>query len=226
MSLSFDGLTNLVARSANATLGSVISVSAWVKPISYGESTAGAVWQHGSQSDIARLALRVAGASFGQTNGFGFGSGRATTNGRWASPDSIMALNVWQHLAATYDGALTANNAQLYRNGAPVTTTRSVAPVGAIIADTQVIYVGNNGAIAARTFDGAIGEVAAWTRILSAAEIAAVYMLGASAVPDYFDYLPFDSGRIQCFGTGASVYAITGAVAGENPPVRPAGRRG
>jgi len=138
-----------------------------------------------------------------------------------------LALNVWRCLAATYDGTLTANNAQLYLDGQPITTNRDLAPAGAQTAEPQNIWIGNNSGLT-RSFDGAIGEVAVWKRVLSADEISAVYLLGAAAVLDYWEYLPLDtSGPIQMFGLSGGVYSASGPVmdAG-NPPVRPAGRRG
>jgi hypothetical protein len=225
MSLTFDGVDDMVARSASVTLGAVVTLCAWIKPTTYGEGRLGAIWQHGGAADVARLALRLQDAQLGATASWGFAGGRATTTGRWIAPDNQIALGVWQWLAASYDGTATANNPTLYYNGAPVTVTRIQAPAGALLADTQVIYLGNAGS-PTRTFEGAIGEVGAWTRVLSDAELAAVYTLGVNAVPDYVDYLPWDSGSGQVFGAGGSAYTITGALAGENPPIRPAGRRG
>jgi hypothetical protein len=225
MSFNFDGVDDLVIRDASVTLGAIISVSAWIKPDTFGENDSGAVWQQDSQSDVSRLALRILDNKLGVTaKGFGFGAARSTTDGRWSSPINVIVPGAWHHLAATYDGSSTANNAQLYLNGLAVTTTRSLAPVGTLNADNKLIHIGNNGPIAARTFDGLIGEVAHWMRLLSAEEIAAVYLLGVNAVPDYGDYTPFDSGRSQAFGAGT--YTVTGALAGENPPVQPAGRCG
>jgi hypothetical protein len=224
VSLSFDGVDDIVSR-GNATLGNLLTVSVWVKLISFGENQSGAVWQQGGTADTSRSNFRVLDNKLNvAAKGFGFGSGRATTNGIWSSDDNVVALGVWQCLGVTYDATLTANNPQLYVNGAPATTTRNTGPSGASV-DGGPVYIGNANALT-RTFNGLIGEVGLWTRLLSPEEMAAVCRLGVFAVPDFFEYLPFDGGREQLFGPGGGVYTVSGPLPDENPPVRCVGRMG
>jgi len=226
MSLNFDGLDDVIKRFSTATLGAIITVSAWVKLDDFGENQSGAIWQQGDQADGARLAFRVLDNKLGVlAKGFGFGSARATQQGRWASDDNVLMPGEWRCLAVTYDGTLTANNPQFYRDGVPITTNRALAPSGAMIADNETIYIGNNFGTT-RSYDGLIGEVCVWKRLLLAAEVAAVCHLGVNAVPDYFDYTPFDFGCNQTFGSGGGAYVGSGPVFADNPPIRPCGRRG
>lgn len=74
-----------------------------------------------------------------------------------------LALTVWTHLAATYDGLA----AKLYVNGVLVATT----PVtGAIAASTGALRIGGN-AVWGEYVNGVMDEVRIYNRALSAAEI-------------------------------------------------------
>jgi hypothetical protein len=72
-------------------------------------------------------------------------------------------VNVWSHLAVTYDGA----TLRLYVNGTQVATR---AQTGAITSSTNPLRIGGN-AVWGEYFNGVIDEVRVYNRALSAAEI-------------------------------------------------------
>lgn len=180
MSYLFDGVDDVISTAA-VTLGAQVSVIAWIKPASFGENQSGAIWQQGTTVDTPRFGLRVADNKLGVTSsGWQFNAERATTGSRFISLPNTITLNVWTWLGATYDATSTANDAVLYLNGAVVSQGTKVAGSGAQVADAQAVYLGNNGT-GVRTFDGQIGAVAVWTRVLSADEMRRVYWDGPLA---------------------------------------------
>ena len=76
-----------------------------------------------------------------------------------------LAVNVWTHLAATYDGA----TLRLYVNGVQVKT---LAITGSIKASTGVLRIGGN-AVWGEWFAGLIDEARLYNRALTAAELQA-----------------------------------------------------
>jgi hypothetical protein len=77
---------------------------------------------------------------------------------------TILPLNAWSHLAATYDGS----NVRMYVNGTLAGTT---AVTGSITTSTDVLRIGGN-SIWGEYFKGMIDEVRIYSRALSATEIA------------------------------------------------------
>jgi len=82
------------------------------------------------------------------------------------TPAAALPLNVWTHLATTYDGA----TQRLFVNGVQVT---SVARTGAIVVGNQPLRIGASNAQIAEFFNGLIDEVRIYNRALTAAEITA-----------------------------------------------------
>ena len=232
MSLSFDGVDDIVNSAADQTLGTLVTLHAWAKPTTYGENNTAWLVAHdagGASEGVVRVLLRLDNSSSVQTFG-GSVSRTAAPHGLWRAPTNLLAglLGTWHAFAMTMDLVAIANVPKFYLDGQPVATTTVTQPTGAsgaIRPDVQPIRIGNANALS-RTMDGLIGDVAVWTRILSDAEIAAVWALGVMAVPDPLIYLPLDSGRTQSLGASGVGFTVTGALADENPPCRPAGRRG
>jgi Concanavalin A-like lectin/glucanases superfamily len=220
MSWTFDGVDDLVSSGAKAW-GSIFSVSVWVNPTTLGESSQGFIVAHGP-SATPRFGLHC--QSTPNANSFQIRVGRAT-DGVWRTLANVVVLGTWQHLVVTYDGSVVSNPPIVYYNGQPITLQTTVSPAGALTADTQVVYIGNNSA-GARTVEGSIGEVAVWPYILSPVAAQNVYLLGVLAEPGYLNYWPGDGAGPQEFPQGTAGLTVTGALAGENPPGRPAGRLG
>ena len=77
-------------------------------------------------------------------------------------------MNVWQHLAVTYDGT----TASVYINGQPAASGDGT--LGAVIP--APLKIGNAGSC--QSFAGLIDEIAIYNRALSAAEIQSEYEAG------------------------------------------------
>ena len=93
-------------------------------------------------------------------------SGAPATGGTFASPiygSSALPLNVWSHLAATYDGA----TLRLFVGGVQVSSRAVLAPIA---TSTGALTIGGD-ALYGQHFAGRIDEVRVYGRALSASEI-------------------------------------------------------
>jgi hypothetical protein len=80
---------------------------------------------------------------------------------------TVLALNKWNHVAATWDGT----NVRIYANGVlDATPTARAAPIG---TDTRVVYLGGRPGSTDVT-NGVVDDVRFYNRALTAAEIAAL----------------------------------------------------
>jgi fibronectin type 3 domain-containing protein len=158
--LSFNGTSSLVTvpDSASLDLTTGMTEEAWVRPAALGgtwrtvlmkERPGGMAYDlyaHGTeQTNVPTAEINLGGAD-------------QTANGTAA-----LTLNVWTHLAATYDGT----TLRLYVNGAQV-SQRVVS--GAIVTSTSPLRIGGN-TIYGERFSGLIDEVRIYNRALSATEV-------------------------------------------------------
>ena len=81
-------------------------------------------------------------------------------------PAAALALNVWTHVATTYDGA----NQRLYVNGVLV---GSRAQTGNIAVSNSPLRIGGNNVFGGEFFNGRIDEVRVYNRARTAAQITA-----------------------------------------------------
>ncbi len=139
-----------------------ITISAWIKPISLGESSAGRILVRATGTAGPIFAVFTANVIVFQING--------TTNLIRQSNANAFILNKWQHVCVTWDGSTTAANIHFYVNG--VETTYGTTQDGYLLSDnsTQSIYIGNN-SDTSRTFDGQISQLKIWNVQLSDNEI-------------------------------------------------------
>jgi hypothetical protein len=154
--LSFDGADDVVTVADSAALdGTQLTVSAWVYPTALSgwrtavmkEAPNGMVYSLYAHDNAPRPALTIA-----------FGGVDHATGG--AAP---LPLNVWSHLAATYDGA----TVRLFLNGTEVGHT---ALAGALSASADPLRIGGN-SVWGEYFSGRIDEVRIYNRPLSPIEI-------------------------------------------------------
>jgi uncharacterized repeat protein (TIGR02543 family) len=87
--------------------------------------------------------------------------------------NSVLTLNTWQHVAATYDGSAM----RIYVNGVQ---QASAAVSGAIDAVTDPIVIGRNVVAPDHAWQGLIDEVDLFNRALSSTEIASIYSSGSA----------------------------------------------
>ena len=158
--LSFDGVNDQVsiASATSLNLPAAMTLSAWVFPTAT-QSNWRAILVKGDEpyalySSNETAAMKPAGV-------WEF-TGDVEESVK--SPTAI-AVNVWTHLAVTYDGAML----RLFINGAQVA---SKPRTGNVANSSQPLRIGGNGA-SGEFFKGRIDEVRVYNRALSQAEIQA-----------------------------------------------------
>jgi Concanavalin A-like lectin/glucanases superfamily len=103
------------------------------------------------------------------------------------------------------------------------------AQFGGAYGDGGAWHLGIIGYGGGQPFDGRLAEVSIWeARLLTDAEVAAIFTLGVPAIGGATDYLPLDVGSLppQNFGYSGETWGVAGTTLAPNPPTRPAGRRG
>ncbi|MDA0168691.1 hypothetical protein OJ998_06300 [Solirubrobacter taibaiensis] len=157
--LTFDGVNDYVtiADASSLDLTTGMTLSAWVNP---SQST-------GSWRTVV-LKEHATGMSYGlygNTDTAQAGGYVATPFESSAKSPSVVASNVWTHLATTFDGS----TVKFFVNGAQV-SSRAVS--GTILVGTGALRIGGN-AVWPEWFRGMIDEVRVYNRAQTAAEIAA-----------------------------------------------------
>lgn len=103
-----------------------------------------------------------------------YGRVYTTTNGQWDFPVGTLPVGTPQVIGISYDSGSTTNDPVFYVNGARQTLTESSAPSGTPVGNSDAYVIGNRTNDNARNWDGWIGEVLIWDRILSPAEVLLV----------------------------------------------------
>jgi len=99
------------------------------------------------------------------TQGLHFGFEDGTRGWQAANSKTVLALNEWHHVCATYD---LTNGARIYIDGRLDGTN---ADKQGITLDTYNVYIGENSQQAGRFWDGLIDEVVIYNRALSPGEV-------------------------------------------------------
>jgi len=102
--------------------------------------------------------------------------------GIWLSPVNSVPLTAWTHIVFTHDLSTATNDPIIYINGASQTLTESSTPAGAVGSETGDEFVIGNAHYAGNEYgsalDGKLKDVRVYDRILSAAEVTALYNSG------------------------------------------------
>lgn len=162
---SFDGVNDYV--SISPTFGSTFSnnasphtYSAWIYPTNVTDNYNWII-QNGSSTKGTSMIINL------DRLGFFFDGGNAVV-----TTGSAITVNAWNHVVCAYNGA---GAVKMYVNG------NLMATVGASWTDaggTTGTYIGAYVG-AAYFFNGAIDEIGAWTRQLSASDVTTLYNGGA-----------------------------------------------
>ena len=93
----------------------------------------------------------------------------------WQTDNNVLTKGKWHHIAATYDGSSTANNAKIYLDGVLISAAASETRVGTWNGiDSTDCYIAASAADNV-WFEGSIGDVAVWNSTLTADEVKALY---------------------------------------------------
>jgi CSLREA domain-containing protein len=167
---SFDGVDDQIqiAHNANQNTGAQITVDAWIHP------TAFAPLNSNPSIINKRTAANAEGYTFEVNNaGNGLYFEITTSNGVFsATAANALTLNIWQHVAATYDGA----NLKIFLNGNQVASNTGTGTINAVTSD---LVIGRNIALGT-SFTGQIDEVELFNRALSQTEIATIADAGST----------------------------------------------
>jgi regulation of enolase protein 1 (concanavalin A-like superfamily) len=144
-----------------------MTVAAWIKPRSGGGGNGGRIIDKDNNN----------GGWFFSMNG-ATGVKLAIDTFSTSSPLRVstteVKLNVWQHVAATWDGSVTGSNIHIYINGVLADGT-AVDGAGVAEPDGDTPFaIGNRSVDVARGFDGGVDEVRVYSGVLTAAEIQAL----------------------------------------------------
>jgi hypothetical protein len=166
--INFASLTDKISFSdiSSLNLTASITVMGWIYPRSFGGGSSGRIYDKFKttfpQSGFALWIDNSIG-----TNAIVYGTGWAvsTTVGRLSNQ---VSLNTWQHFAAVHSGTTVT----FYKNGSSIGSSGSItAPTS---ASGVAACIGNNSA-GTNNFDGTLGAVRVYNRVLSAKDILQVY---------------------------------------------------
>jgi len=163
--LDFDGADDRVNLGDPASLqitGTQLTLEAWIYPTAWRtESWRGSIINKEAPATQGYM-LRC--GNNGQLS-FNFGNGTGWVE--LQSTTGALALNTWQHVAATYDGA----NLRMYINGVEVASLANTTSIAA--AAGYQVTIGNWSQNNDRGFIGRIDEVRIWATARSLSQITA-----------------------------------------------------
>lgn len=183
--MKFNGSTGYINAQSPAIFDnlSAMTVSAWIKPISQGKNSRGPI------ATKTNTHLGSAGWYFYFTpnanhpNSLSFIVDFDTTDLQHTTSDNSIIMNVWQHVAVTWDGSATATNARIYINGVesaydPTYGGQTDGVTNRADDSTYSLVIGNCTTANNCTFDGRLDDVHLYSRVLSAAEVEQLYLMG------------------------------------------------
>jgi hypothetical protein len=160
--LAFNGAHTLtVPHSASLNLTSAMTLEAWVFPTAAFTQWATVIMKERSGTFAYTL---YAGSPTNRPNGY-FNTGTTQGTEHGVAGPSALPVNVWSHLATTYDGMAL----RLYLNGVQIA---SAAYSGPIVTTTGALRIGGND-IWGEFFRGFIDEIRIYNRALAPGEIQA-----------------------------------------------------
>jgi hypothetical protein len=170
---SFDGVDDevVVPHNANQNTGSQITIDAWVSRNTFGHGWS--IVNKRSSSNIGGYTFETTHSPFAPDNGLQWVIMIGGTFRSLQTPANVLTIGTFQHVAATYDGAMM----RIYVDGVE---KANMAVSGAIDAVSDPLVIGRN---VVNTFDdwnGLIDEVELFNRALSQAEIQAIFDAGSA----------------------------------------------
>jgi hypothetical protein len=159
--LAFDGQNDVVTVNDTAALDltTAMTFEAWVYPTTTPSGWRQVVGKDGTSQVVYYLHASSSPNNRPATGGF--------ANGQYFDlfGTTTLTINVWTHLAATYNGA----TQRLYVNGVEVANR---AQTGGTLVTTGPLRIGGNG-VSTEFFAGRIDDVRVYNRALTQAEIQA-----------------------------------------------------
>ena len=167
--LNFNGVDNVVVVNSSASLNLTTSMtlSAWVFPTATQSG-----WRAIMQREVDAYFLHASNSGGALQPAAGGTYNGTTTN---ITAPSAIAINVWTHLAASYDGT----TVRLFVNG---TQVASMPQTGLLETNTKPLRIGGNSPYT-EFFLGRIDDVRIYNRSLTATEIQSDMAVPVSSAP-------------------------------------------
>lgn len=166
--IKFDGINDLINLHSKASLDDINPISICTELYA------------NSYADDNRIYTKDATGAAGKTlcireapdNILEYRSAYSVTRGQWSSPtNSILTGNLYR-TCVTHDNSSIANDAVIYINGLSVTVNETSVPNGTIVSEAAIDGIIGNRPDTARSWDGMIGYLFIYNRILSPFEVA------------------------------------------------------
>ena len=158
--MSLDGVDDhatLPSGQANFTGG--LTVAVWAYPTTVKTNARFIDFGNGATNNNIILARN------GSSNDLVFWVNNGTASGNKVVATNAIALNLWQHFAATVDAS---GNVKLYKNGSQVATGTTTVPVN---VTRTLNYLGRSNTSADAYYNGFLDDVRIYNRVLTATEI-------------------------------------------------------
>jgi len=166
---SFNGVDGEISVADNANLDvSQITIEAWLNPSNLVEGSP--ILQKGS-SDSGGYAFQTTNSPTGPANGLQFVIWIGGAQYTLQTPANVLALNTWQHVAATFDGSTMT----IYVNGVQQASSSVSGSIDTDTTDPLVMGL-NNGS----DWNGSIDEVSLYNRALTSTEIQSIFNAGGA----------------------------------------------
>ncbi len=139
---------------------------------------------------IAGMYTDTGGAAFyigiASDNRFRLGQGYSVARGNWQTGVNTVSVGQWVFVAGTLDASSDANDPILYINSVSTAFTENLTPSGLQASETGVSFLLGNIKTAARDYidpiNGKIFDVRIYDRILTQAEVTAIYNGGTPSM--------------------------------------------
>ena len=213
---SFDGVDDQIVAPHNAGQngGTQITVDAWINltASAHGQPIA----QKRSVSNVGGYTFETTHSPFGPDNGLQWAIMISGVYHVLQTPSNVLTLGTFQHVAATYDGAMM----RIYVDGME---KANMAASGSIDPRTDPFVIGRNVPNVSIDWHGLIDEVELYNRALPQPEIAAIFNAGTAgkckppqptaafsrkthggAGTFDIDLMPFATAGVECRSGGAS----------------------
>lgn len=165
--ISFSGATDNLdfGNLTKINLTANLTVMGWIYPRSFGGGSSGRIFDK-FKTTVPQTGFALWIDNNIGTNAIAYGTGW-TVSTSVARLSNQVSLNTWQHFAATHSGTTVT----FYKNGASIGTSSSIT---APSSGSVVARIGNN-AGGTNNFDGTVGSVRIFNKVLSDNEIYQIY---------------------------------------------------
>lgn len=143
------------------------------------------------------------------------------SDGVWSVTEPSAAA--WHHVCVTYNGGSFNNDPIFYLDGATPAVTETSTPSPAIDLTGTVAYLFGNRGAGDRGFNGKLAEIAEWSSVLTAGNIASLWNSGAGARADSIGVSPVfyftlcGTASPEPDEMGGTAATVTGALGTDHP---------